>query len=149
MACNIAYDLDGTLILTRQANLRAYRVVGADPPEDFHTRPWQTWTTKGVHDAKNSIVDKFLREMAVATPLLGIYTQTGGSILTNASETVVEVLRGMFPGLYGARIYRMTPDEKLDWMRARDPGFYFDDNVELIARVNRETRWTAAWVRFE
>lgn len=142
------FDLDGTLVQTRAANLAAYKELGVEPPEDFHIRPWQEWCTKEVHDAKGQIIARYLQVAAHATPLMPVYDQIGTAILTNASDEVVHTLCGMFETLRRATIVQLKPDQKVAWLRKRPPGFYFDDSIPTVLKVREQTRWVAAFVQF-
>lgn len=142
------FDLDGTLVHTRSANLAAYQELGVTPPPDFHTRPWQEWCTPEVHRAKGLIIGRYLKVASAATPLMGVFEQIGHTILTNASDEVVSALCDLYEPLRRANILHMKPDEKVAWLRKQPPGFYFDDSLETVHKVREQTRWVAAYVQF-
>lgn len=144
-----AWDLDGTLIMTRDANWYAYLHLGVTPPADFHIRPWQEWCTQSIHDQKGDIIGSYLRRYARPTPMLQIFRQTGGVILTNASRPVIRHLTGMFDELRNAEIHSgLRPEQKIEWLRNNEPGVYFDDSESTVQMVRERTRWSAISVQF-
>lgn len=64
-----AFDLDGVLVDTQEANRRAYLSIGTTPPPDFHQRPWQEWTDAATHDRKNTELPRF-RDLIKILPLI-------------------------------------------------------------------------------
>lgn len=144
----IVWDLDGTIVSTREANLMAYRSLGVEPPEDFDLRHWTTWTDKVTHDAKGQRIAIFIAKYATAGPLYSLYHRYGGHILTMASVPVIEALEPWIRS--DSWIIRAEGrDEKVDYLRQTQlHGIYFDDSEETVERVNRETRWTAVLAQF-
>lgn len=142
----IVWDLDGTLINTRTANLNAYEHIGVRPPPDFDTRPWQEWCSERDHARKGDIIHKYLARYATPTPLLDWYYQVRGPILTNASEQVCRFLIDKYD-LFEVNS-AMTPEMKVEWLADRRPGLYLDDSKRTIDMVRRSTSWCAVQVRF-
>lgn len=142
----IVWDLDGTLVDTRKANLYAYESIGVTPPVDFDTRPWQDWCTEKDHNRKSDVIHLYLDKYARPTVLMPWYRQVGGTVLTNASWPVVKWCFEKFdlaPVLHG-----YTPNMKVEWLAARPPGVYLDDSKRTIELVRRKTNWCAVQVRF-
>lgn len=146
----VAWDLDGTLVHTRDANLAAYRALGVRPPLDFHTRPWQEWCSAEIHDEKGRLLPAYLRRYATPTPLLRLFRGMGGDIVTNASPPAIAALREIFSELRTARIHGgLSPEEKVDWLNAASsPGLYIDDSIRTVEMVRRRTQWQAQLVMF-
>ena len=146
----VAWDLDGTLVHTREANLAAYRSFCVRPPHDFHTRPWREWCLAEHHDQKSQLLPSYLRRYASPTPLMRLFRGMGGDIITNASSPAIATLREIFPELRTARIHGgLSPEEKVDWLnRAALPGLYIDDSIRTVEMVRRRTRWQAQLVTF-
>ena len=146
----VAWDLDGTLVHTRDANLAAYQALGVRPPSDFHVRPWQEWCSAEVHDEKGRLLPAYLRRCATPTPLLRLFRGMGGDIVTNSSPPAIAALREIFSELRTARIHGgLSPVEKVDWLNAASlPGLYIDDSIRTVEMVRRRTQWQAQLVMF-
>jgi hypothetical protein len=145
----VAWDLDGTLVLTREANMAAYRRIGVEPPEDFHLRQWREWCEPRKHQEKGTHIAYYLRRLGRPTPLLGVFGQIGGRILTSASPPVVAALREQFPELRKAQIdSELDRAAKIRLLLRSSPGLYLDDSIETVEMVRRETPWRAAVVSF-
>jgi len=147
------WDLDNTLVHTREAALQAYLLTGTVPPEDFHTRPWQTWCSEADRLSKEEAYPTALRAHARPTPLFDLWRAKGGPIITNTSYTSVEVLCELFPELRQVpKGAGMTPDMKIDFLRmtgeAIGEGVYVDDSAETCRRVREETQWQTIQVQF-
>lgn len=140
----LVFDLDGTLVRTREANQAAYASIGVDPPIDFDVRPWQEWCSPEDHARKVEVFPKYLATMATTLPTLSILRATGGSILTNCHRKSWEAIKTVFPELRAYVIfYEKTPDEKISLLNAGKPGVYFDDSPSMVRRVREETAWQA------
>lgn len=148
----LVFDLDGTLIETREANLAAYRSIGIEPPGDFHIRPWQEWVSPENHEKKQDVLPRFMLEHSKLLPAHAILAAMAGEcncqVLTNASDRTLEIVRVLFPVFRRYTIRNnMSPDMKLEFLKSRAAsGIYFDDNEELVERVRKETRWQAVSV---
>ena len=146
----MVWDLDGTLVETRYANLMAYKSLGIKPPEDFNVRPWQEWCTKEAHDAKGRIIKNFILNYAKPLQLLDVWQANGrGVILTNASHEAVDAIRERFGVLATADIWiGMNSQEKVRWLAAQPRhGIYFDDSQKTINLVKEHTKWHTVLVR--
>lgn len=139
----LVFDLDETLVHTKEANRQAYACVGAWPPQDFHVRPWQEWCGKDTHERKMQVLDKF-RGLMTPGPAFYLLVRAGGSILTNASTGSLSVILGAFPVLREFETYHEhDPEMKIRWLRTETPGAYFDNSLRMVERVRRETGWQA------
>jgi len=143
------FDLDETLVSTREANLRAYKHIGVEPPEDFHVRPWQSWTTKELHDQKGEVLGEFVWDHVQLLPTFRILRATKGTILTNAAGRTLQHIVKVFPeiGLYN-KIIERAPFEKILWLQQQvEPGVYWDDNADFCEQVRSATEWQAVHVQ--
>jgi hypothetical protein len=144
------FDMDGVLVDTREANEWAYRQCGVEPPPDHHTRPWQEWCTKEQHDAKAETFPEGLKLHGRELPLLEQALNASiAVVLTNASTLSLVAVLGAFPRLAQLPIvWNMRPDEKLAWLQARGPGYYWDDSEAFCLRAQKELpRWSIIRVR--
>jgi len=150
------WDLDNTLVHTREAALQAYRLTGTVPPEDFHTRPWQTWCSEEDRARKEIAYPDMLQRFARPTPLFDLWRVKGGPIITNTAAASVDVLCKIFPELHDATIVAgMTPDKKIALLLRLSgdgsgglTGVYVDDSAETCRRVREETQWQTIQVQF-
>jgi len=147
------WDLDNTLVHTREAALQAYLLTGTVPPEDFHTRPWQTWCSEADRLRKEEAYPTALRGHARPTPLFDLWRVKGGPIITNTAPASVDVLRRMFSELNDVPIGAgMDPTSKIEYLRLLSEdgltGVYVDDSAETCRRVREETKWQAVQVQF-
>lgn len=140
---HLVFDLEGTLVSTREANRRAYMLCGVTPPDDFHIRPWQEWCTRKQHEDKQDVLPGLMREHIALLPCFYVvYSKTGGLVLTNAAERSLNAICDAMPVIRTWTIYpEHTPEMKLSWLKSRPTGVYFDDNTKLIEKIRRETRW--------
>lgn len=89
------YDLDGTLLDSRDAVRRAYAEVGVTMPDDAWGRPWQTWCGVEPHSRKVVVYDRMLKAGEVSTfPSLDVVREQLArnehvGILTGASHEAV------------------------------------------------------------
>ncbi len=145
----MAWDLDNTLIWTREANLRCYLDMSVIPPPNFHQIPWSDWTTQEIHDEKGRRIIDYLCKYAEITPYFDLFVQVRGPVLTAASEPVIRFVRDTWRVFQTTTILRCkTLDRKIAELQAMQPGVYIDDSQEAVERVRRETEWTAALARF-
>lgn len=144
----LVFDLDETLVSTREAHRAAYRAAGIPVDEERDHLPARFWLHRndlGKLRAKHEAFPEFLRVLGKRLPAMGIFAQAASSqILTGTSFESVVALRGAFDELRSARVqYAMGPEDKIRWFLCRAPGLYFDDNANFVARVNQETTWRA------
>lgn len=140
----LVFDLDGTLVRTREANLEAYRSLGVDPPQDFDVRPWQEWCSPEDHERKLVVYPKYVRMLATLLPAYRLLEASGGTILTNSNRKSLDAVVAVFPQLaVYACLFEHTPDMKLNLLRRAKPGVYFDDSTSMVRRVREETAWQA------
>lgn len=140
----IAWDLDGTLLETREANLMAYRSLGVEPPIDFNIRPWREWTDKETHDRKNFVIGPFLRTYCSWLPCVDVWRRYPGPVVTMCSHPVLAHLKFVLPA--DMTILRADDREgKLRILRNLGPsGIYVDDSPRMRKMVNEElSGWIA------
>ncbi len=138
-----AFDLDGTLIDSREAVLESYRAVGVEPPPDFFMRSWHEWLSDStLHDAKNRVYIQKL-SLIKPLPLIRLYFDLGQpSILTGASSVAVDMIAKAF-GLKRRMIYpELTLVDKIKMMNnIKEGGIMFEDQLEAAQRMRSETKW--------
>lgn len=144
-----AWDLDNTLISTWRANMAAYTELGVTPPPNFHQIPWRDWCAPSVHEAKSRRIAHYLEHLAKPTPLLHIYRQVGGWIITNASQTVVDKLVEMYSLSRDQLVRVERPEDKPAALTRISPsGLYLDDSRPTVELVRRTTAWQAVHIEF-
>jgi phosphoglycolate phosphatase-like HAD superfamily hydrolase len=60
------FDLDATLVDSKDAVMRAYRLAGATSPEDGWNLPWTMWCGVAEHSRKCEIYSKMIEEGFIA-----------------------------------------------------------------------------------
>lgn len=162
----LAFDLDETLVATRDANIWAYERVGVRPPSNFHLVPWQNWISDEVHARKQKFLPEGLSRHGRLLPASRILLASGADansemstirvIVTRASKESLEAIRGAYPHLFRSvtRIFfALTDQQRLNVLQRLYPemtGLYFDDDESTCDDVARlSDRWrsicTAGW----
>jgi hypothetical protein len=142
------FDLDGTLIDSRDAVYQAYLDVGAHPPPDFFTKPWRSWMrNEAAHTAKNLRYIELIKQGAVkALPLSEVYKglhQCDRVILTGASRVATsEVIMRVLDDWPKILLCEMTIAMKIDWMNDNERGIIFEDQLAHAHKMKQETQWT-------
>lgn len=138
----MAFDLDGVLVDTKEANRQAYLAVDVRPPGNFHVIPWQHWVTKPLHDAKNKALPQFA-DLIKPLRLLELL-EDDSLILSNCSDEALALIRSRIPQLADRTIYNnMIIAEKANFLnRLGEVGLYLDDSQEGCAFIKAHTRWT-------
>lgn len=159
-----AFDLDGTLVDTREAVRQAYLCAGVSMPDEAWGLPWETWLEDpAAHDRKNAAYPDCLRRYAVKLPLLDVCRRLGGVVITGASAGAVSAIKVAFDcpdlavALTGAR-----RAEKLDFLQtvaaasqtmldlvqsnndglpAKFRGVYVDDDPVTRTLIEEHTTW--------
>lgn len=153
----LVFDLDGTLVSTREANLAAYRSIGVEPPENFHVRTWQSWCTHESHERKQDALPQFadrIRKLPLSHLFIRATVRNTNNlstfILSNASRRSFSIIFQAFPFLGQARTFFIEYDQekKLSWLRDNGPGIYFDDDLHFVDTVRSRLRnWEGVWSR--
>lgn len=156
---SVVFDLDGTLVDTRQAVTQAYRWAGVELPDHAWGRPWQEWlpqllkyednaedplaqSAEQVHKLKNHYYQYTLKLYARALPCLERATHRSLVVLTGASRDAVTTLLKWNRSEKFAVIYSdLRLDDKIDWLNARPPGVYVDDDARVRERLVVATDW--------
>jgi hypothetical protein len=139
------FDLDGTLIDTREAVVMAYREAGVEMPSWAWGLPWRQWLNdQDAHDRKNACYAKMLRRHAHALPLLDYAIDHFSPVITGASCEAVVAVKYIYPGL-NVVLTGATRAQKIAWLRTVTPaGLYVDDDDITLQLVSRETTWRTA-----
>lgn len=151
------YDLDGTLISTRTANLQAYRAIGVEPPRDFHQMDWKLWCSEDGHDKKNEMLPRFLHTLEFL-PLWEDYCYHYATadveepiILSNISagafKFVQDIIQGDYPW-FGTSVHiQMDRPKKIEFIKSRtSKGIYYDDSLATCQAVANIPGWQAVHV---
>lgn len=142
-----AYDLDGTLVDSREAVVQAYRRAGLEPPPDFWGRTAKEWNCPAeVHRRKNALYPDTLARFGRRLPLADLYDLTGGVVLTGASyEAALAAMWFLGMTVRLDRVFAScTLEVKLETLRRLGgPGLYFDDDPTTCARVREIPGWQA------
>lgn len=145
----LAFDLDGVLIDSREANLKAYRIAGFEPPEDFYSRAWETFCSREIHDMKNMHfrdTASFVRRM----PLMRLALATDSTVLSFCSAEALTSLTRHLPVLQNLDIRTgLRSEDKIRHLQRMGgiPGVYFDDDAKMCERVSDMTGWQVCHVR--
>lgn len=147
MMLPMVFDLDGVLVDTREANLKAYRAAGVQPPPNFHVMDWRRWTTAEAHDAKNAALERFAHEVR-PLPLLALALRLDAPVLSNISIRALEVLQRFVSDVRRLNVrHEMDRAAKLRWLKVQpEPGTYFDDCELTCWAAQREAGWQACCV---
>lgn len=133
----IAFDLDGTLVDSREAVESCYRAAGAPMPEGAWGKPWTTWLRDPyTHQIKTELYRTMINLDAV--PVLPAFDQmlklinNGHPILivTGASHDATHafIRRWRLPGVVHAS--QCSLEDKVAWLTEFDVLAYVDDDLE-------------------
>lgn len=146
----LVFDLDETLVSTREANRAAYAEVGVicPPVSDYcPVSQWPTPPTPEQYVRKHEIFERHLRERGSTLPAIRFLSVIPSSvvILTGTSAHSVRTIRKVFPEIANYPVHSgMSGQDKIEWLcRQIQAGVYFDDWHVMIERVRKETRWQA------
>lgn len=146
-----AYDLDGTLVETREAVLAAYRAVGVEPPLDFFGKTWREWLDDPtLHAAKNEEYLKIIRttDLVRATQIVSLFLITGGFIITGASRKAATAVLdhiGLRPQKFYYELSMKDKAEVLNFHNG-DQGIVFEDSEKVASYLKENTSWTVCHV---
>lgn len=158
------FDLDGTLVDSKELVVASYKAIGVTPPKDFFGKSWKEWlkgndthTAEELHRAKNDYYIALIPRHLKPLPLLKLYKSlmrydtvgltyapviiTGASL--DATKAVLENL-GLSNVAYNVHT-EMSVEDKIRWMIGRCPGIMFEDSIEAAEKMKRETRWTICY----
>lgn len=146
-----AYDLDGTLADTISALRAAYQEAGTNPPLNFHLLTWREWLKdEEIHRRKNHLyITKYVKTIR-PLPLANLFQHTGGTIITGASMSAAfAVTQHLFPNALVDICHSLTAAGKVAVLRRiADTGIVFDDSVDTINLIRRDSKWTAFHVPY-
>lgn len=90
----LVFDLDGTIIDTKQAVYAAYASVGVQMPEDAWGKPWYEWLDDSdAHRRKAEVYHEFIPGYSRPLPLLDIALEEQVPIITGASSNAVASIK--------------------------------------------------------
>lgn len=141
-----AYDLDGVLADTKEFVLACYRSAGTEPPPDFWGKTFNEWSgDKELHRRKNDFLEVH-KHLIKPLPMLSVYKNTGGIILTGASPEAARIVCGCV-GISRPRGYtRMTVKQKAEYLNKLSPvqcseNIMFEDMEENVKYLRENTNW--------
>lgn len=148
----VIYDLDGTLVDTREAVRQAYAVAGVVMPDDAWGKPAQDWLPRVcddpivAHQLKCVAYANALRYHGRQLPLLqelSFHKQTV-TVITGASRQAVNTLykMGILPSFVKVVAVQQTRRSKVDWLARHGWGTYVDDDAEVRRLVLDQTLWS-------
>jgi phosphoglycolate phosphatase-like HAD superfamily hydrolase len=155
------FDLDGTLVDTKELVRAAYKRVGVTPPDDFFGKSWREWLKdEKLHQKKNQVYAAMMPGHLKALPLMSLYRTLMSAyendadqlfppyVLTGASA---EAAKNVFRVL-GIKKYLLIPEQtismKIDWMNKHAAqGIMFEDNQDHATLMRIRTKWTIVLVQ--
>lgn len=143
-----AFDLDDTLADTRPAIELAYTQAGCKPPVGFWGHPREAWLhDTEVYRRKQLIYPTLIKRMVKPLPLVALFKEVGGIILTGASrESATAVIHHL--DLQPLEMYcSMTAEKKaLRLNEYGKTGIYFDDYLPTCKIIEEKTSWQVVHV---
>jgi len=145
----LAFDLDGTLVDSRDAVLKSYRAAGVEPPEDFWGKPWRAWLSdKRAHDRKNEEFRKpDTLKLVKRLKTMKLFCQDHSIVLTAASATAARVMLDYYDLRPAALFWELDAEGKVEVLNSHPSGIYFDDDKSICDMVKRRTSWTVMHVQ--
>lgn len=143
MASKIVFDLDGTLVDTREAVRLAYLEAGIVMPDHAWGLAWHEWLfDPAVHARKVEIYPRFVAELAVGLPLLQTALTHHVPVITGASRRAVQAVQIKF-GPLNVVLAEASLRQKIEYLNWYGPsgGTYVDDNELARAEIERRTKW--------
>ena len=141
LAVPLAFDLDGTLFDNENVVWQCYLKAGITPPEDFWGKPAKEWLNNDkLHRLKQEFYLKEIRYLR-PTPLLKLFYQHGGIILTGASYEAARAICDTWLLCPFELHHSLTLQDKLRILQGCRAGLYFDDRPKVAERVEKETQW--------
>lgn len=146
------FDLDGTLVDTREAVRQAYLAVGVVYPTGAWGIPWQEWTqlsgndAERIHTAKNAAYPAALKKYAKRLPLLPYALYLDAPILTGASRGAVRTLEEWLGVKLNVVLTSATTSDKINWLNDHMSSnalthVYVDDDMKVCRQVEEGTSW--------
>ena len=141
----LAFDLDGTLLDTREAVHLAYVQAGVTPPVDWWGLPWQAWLTDAAaHERKNAIYEGLVHTHVRPLPLLHLANAHPHDyyILTGCSARAYSALARHFALQPKDVFLSLTLERRVERLRQLGAtGLYFDDHPTTARVVQQQTGW--------
>lgn len=142
---NIVFDLDGTLVDSKDALIAAYEFAGVKNPEPLLATAWPKWCTLEQHSIKNDVYPSMLKRYGKLLPLAKFASKGNWPVITFASRRGVDAVREVFDlelnvFRYGCGV--STKAECLKQLHHRGvPRMYVDDNAVQLKEIVAGTGW--------
>jgi hypothetical protein len=147
----IVFDLDETLVHTREAVRQAYLGAGVVMPDDAFGKPFYEWNArtldnKLIHHRKHQLYPEMVQRFAERTPLLDdcIARKLTIEIITGASYDATVALRfqnRLLPATAIIHKCSLNRMDKVHWLAKNGWGIYVDDDAATLALVKEFTTW--------
>jgi len=143
----IVFDLDGTLVHTREAVRHAYRLAGVEMPEDAHGKPFHEWCDDNViHQRKHIYYPAMVKCHAKRTTLFEecLRRDMCIDVITGASMDAVSTLRNLqFLPWKRVQVHAWSLNvvQKIDWLARHGWGLYVDDDISTRVLTRELTTW--------
>lgn len=143
----VIFDLDGTLVDSKEAVKQAYLRAGVTMPEWAWGRPWREWMTDPMaHALKAMYYPAALKEHGRKLPLYDYASKHGSPVITGASYVASQCVMELWGPL---AIYEngLTPTGKVKFLshnifpKLVGDKYYVDDDEEVRHLVAKHTRW--------
>jgi len=139
----VIFDLDNTLIYTRDAAIRAYELAGMPKDKVQWGTPWLKWCPADVYKAKCDNFEQALRECGYAMPLLDLALRINAMVITATSEKSVEIIKKLFAPKLNVVLMNASINDKVRFLNYFPLGIYIDDDETTRTVVSHQTLWAA------
>lgn len=139
----LVFDLDGTLVDTKQAVREAYLASGVIMPESAWGKPWWQWLESvAAHRHKIKVYPEYIPKYAQPLPLLKFAVEFNVPVITSASWEAVRAIKEHFAPSLNVIATECSWFDKCDHLRRISiRGIYVDDDLTTRNHVKENTSW--------
>ena len=134
------FDLDGTLVDTRQAVVEAYRAIGVEMPEDAWGKPYREWLPQPkwqLHEQKAVVYPTTLARFGKKLGLYDFVKAKGYPVLTGASYSATLTIQREW-GVLNIVGYGMRLEQKAYQLNKNFPHCTYVDDLESARAFIKE-----------